>query len=128
MSVQDLKHTCFYRIVPLVAVQRTIREVRLKVMVACLKSSDHNLSGHRVLVFDSLALVKSLPHHENGVAVEAVLELDVGELTHRDTHGVLQVLLLQVLNLEFLLVNSTLVFKARGFLPVSIYECAGDRV
>ena len=51
--------------------------------------SDHYLAGHRVLIFNSLAFVKSLPHHENGVAVEAVLELDVGELTHRYTHRIL---------------------------------------
>ena len=97
-------------------------------MVSGLEGSDHDLSGHRVLIFNSLAFVKSLPHHENGVAIEAVFELDVGELTHRDTHGILQVLLLQVLNLEFLLIDGALVLKSRGFLPVPVEKVAGDWV
>ena len=97
-------------------------------MVSCLEGSDHNLTGHRVLIFNSLALVESLAHHENSVAVEAVLELDVCEFTHRDTHWVLQVLLLQVLNLEFLLVNGAFILKTRCFLPVSVNEGTRDWV
>ena len=112
----------------MVTVQSPIGEVRLKVVVTGLKCSNHDLTCHRVLILNRLAFVKGFPHHENGVAVEAVLELDVGELTHRDTHGILQVLLLQVLNLEFLLIDGALVLKTRGFLPVPVEKVAGDWV
>ena len=95
-------------------------------MVTGLECSDHDLAGHRVLIFNCLAFVKSLPHHENGVAVEAVLELYVGELTHRYTHRILQVLLLQVLNLEFLLIDGALILETRSFLPVAVDEVARD--
>ena len=112
----------------MVTVQCAVGEVRLKVVVTGLECSDHDLAGHRVLIFNSLALVKSLPHHENGVAIEAVLELDVCEFTHRDTYRILQVLLLQVLNLEFLLVNGAFVLKTRCFFPVCVDEGTWDRV
>ena len=37
-------------------------------------------------------------------------------------------LLLQVLNLEFLLINGAFILKARSFLPISVDEGARDRV
>ena len=100
----------------------------LEVEVASLKSSKHDLARHRVLIFLSCTLIKRLPHHQDSIAIIAKLELDVCQLRHRDAHGIFQVLLSQVLNLEFLLVDSTLVLQTGLLLPLLVEQVADDWV
>ena len=109
MCVQDLQNTRLHTILAHITVQSATTVVLLEIVITSLEGSEHDLSRHRVLILLRRTFVKSLTHHQNGIAVVPESQLNIRQLRHRDAYGVLQMLLCQVLNLQLLLVDCTLV-------------------
>ena len=80
MCIEYLQKTSLHGGAPLVTIQRSVAKVGLKVRLVRLEGSEHDLSGHGVLVLHRSALVERLAHHQDRITIKAVFQLDVSQL------------------------------------------------
>ena len=90
------------------------------VVVSSLKRGEHDPPRNSILILRgrSTALIIRFTHHEDSIGIEAKAQLDLSKFHHGDAHGVLQLLLGQVLDLEFLLIYCGFILQSRLLLPL----------